>query len=266
MFNNNIPFIMEDGTNTSYIIALFSAMFYKISPIQNILSLNPENSKFYYLQELIYGHIVNNMRFHYAIDSSYVNEIRNYMIMCGWKSEQNIADLYEVHELYLFLVKNFSNVPQIECKIDDQKLLMDCIEVEIDDNTSINMLVNKFVNENLKQFTFEVVPEYIPIYLNRNIDPQNNYFIDIQQGISMYKNNIDPKQKYILWDIHSIICLSKGDNKHYYTIICNGTIYYMLDDTRLPSMFKIDIKNEEMSTKIKQECVFIFYVINQQTI
>jgi len=262
LHNSTVPFIMEGGINTSYISALFCAMFYKLSPIQNILSTTPENIKFYYLQELIYTNIVNYMRFHYVIESSSINEIRNYMIMCGWKQEQNITDLYEIQELYVFLAKGFLKSSLIECNVNNEKHAMNYIELQVENNNSIDMLINNYFDENLKQFTFDIVPEFIPIYLNRNNDFHTNYFIDIKRGISMYKYNTNPTQKYVLWDIHSIICLSRGENTHYYTIICDRTTQYMFDDTKIPSMFKIDIKIEELATRIKQECVFILYVIN----
>lgn len=259
--NSIIPFIVEKTLNSSYIDSLFVALFFEQSHIQNILSEYPENSAFIYLQELIHEHFVWNMRRNYFIDSVTINEIRNYMVLCGWGS-QDITGMYEVQDLYNFLINGFHK-SKLNFSTTEYVLKMNYIELHVTKNDSINTMLDAYMDEKLPEYQFPEVPNFIPIYLNRNTETKNtklnNFFVDIKQGISVSKNNINKEQKNLVWVIHSIICCSRNGN--YYAVVTNGTSWYLFNNNfQLPSLLKIDIKNEDVSAKIKQECVFIMYV------
>ena len=263
MNNNIIPFIVENSLNSSYIDSLFVSLFFKPSYIQDILSEYPENISFIYLQELIYENFVCNMRRNYFIDSATINEIRNYMTLCGWKNSSDTINTYDVQDLYSFLINGFHKSKLNFTIHSDQETVtkMNYIELKIRKNSDIKTMLDDYFDEKIKQYHFEEVPNFIPIYLNRNfettnVNKLNNFSIDIKQGIYISKNNTNPEQKTLLWTIHSIVCYSSG---HYYSIVSNETGWYLFSHFKLPSLLKIDIKNEDMAAKIKQECVFVVY-------
>jgi hypothetical protein len=260
MNNNKIPFIVESALNSSYIDSLFVSMFFKQSYVQDILSEYPQNISFIYLQELIFENFVCNMRRNYFIDSTIINEIRNYMILCGWKTGSDAINIYDVQELYSFLINGF-NKGKLSLNVRDQIKTLDYIELKITKNTNIKTLLDDYFDEFLMEYKFNDVPNFIPIYLNRNYETGNaklnNFAVDIKHGICISKNNVDEGQKNLLWTIHSIVCYSGG---HYYSIVTDGTNWYLFSNFKLPSLLKIDIKDEDLAAKIKQECVFIIYV------
>ncbi len=260
MNNKSIPFIVEDGFNTSYIDALCVALYYKPSYIQNMLAEYPVNIHFASLQEIIYEDFVCNMRSHNAIDSSIINNIRNEMIACGWKENMNIVELYNVCELYLFLIKGFCESNMI-CKINENVVNFDLIELTINNKyDDIKSLLCEWEKNNLPKFTFEKAPLYIPISIHRT--HANQSFLDIKEAIK-FNNNTDSTQENIIWTIHSLICYSTGGEGHYYSIVNDCGSWYMFTNKKIPSLMKVDIKDTDISTKIKQECVFILYTINK---
>jgi hypothetical protein len=264
MNNNIIPFIVENALNSSYIDSLFVSLFFKQSYIQDILSEYPENISFIYLQELIYENFVYNMRCNYFIDSTIINEIRNYMTLCGWKNGSDTINTYDVQDLYSFLINGFHKSKlNFTIKNNEKETItkLNYIELKVTNNTDIKTMLDVYFDENMQQYNFEEIPNFIPIYLNRNIETKNNnklnsFFVDIKQGIFISKNNTNIEQKTLLWTIHSIICYSSGN---YYSIVSNESGWYLFNHFKLPSLLKIDIKNEDIAAKIKQECVFILY-------
>jgi hypothetical protein len=250
---------MEDGLNTSYIDALLMALFYKSSYIQDILSDIPLNSDFIYLQELIYQNFVCNIRCHFSIDASIINEIRNYIFLCGWKNECNITDQFNVYELYSFLIDGFNSdkIKYIN-ENDGTEITMNYIDCNVESNTNIKTLIEKHINE-VSQYQMHEIPKYIPLFLNR----KSNYDVDIKYGINFKRIIKNDNDKLTLWTIHAIICLPQNENKHYYTIIYDHNEWYYFDNSKLPSLMKIDIKNEDVVLKIKKESVFILYALDQ---
>lgn len=258
--NNNFPLIVENGYNTSYIDTLFMALFYKTSYIQDMLSENVTNVKFYYLQDLIYFNFVRKSRCGYTIDSQIMNEIRNYLFYCGWKHNYNITDLFNVNELYDYLADNF-NIKKIEFISENKKINMNYITLDVFDNSSVKILLDNYINNTIgTNMTFSEVPKFISIFLDRK-DTTKLYFVDIMEGICFSTNN-DPEQQTKLWKINSIICYTKTNGGHYYSIIQKNKEWYLFTNNKLPSLMKIDLKDSDISQKIKQECVFMTYLLN----
>lgn len=255
--NNTI--IIEDGINTSYIDTLFMAMFFKPSYIQNMLSEYPNDLKILYLQDLIYYNFVCNLRHNYIIDSSIMNEIRNYMFFCGWKNGSHIMDLHEVQDLYEFLESKI-NFNKIKLNVNSNLKIYSYITLNVTENINTQELINKWITTNFESYKLENIPNIIPLYIKKS---DENYLVDITKAISFKLNNIDENQFKNIWLIHSIICYSKV-NSEYYSVLKNDTNWYIFSNKKNPSLNIISNESslkisKELSLKIKKECVFIFY-------
>ncbi len=262
------PFIVEDGLNTSYIDSLFVSMFYKPSYIQNILSNYTDNLNFLHLQDIIYDYFVHNMRCGYSINSQIMNEIRNYLIFCGWKNDCNIVDLFEVQELFDFIINGCSNEKIIEIDNIDEKTIFttNFIHLNITKNNDVKTLVDDFITNKLKNYKLVNLPNFIPVFLDRNLfsGKINDSLIDIQEAIQFEKNNIEQDQQDVMWILHSIICYSKTDRGNYYSVVYDENGWYIYSNSNLPSLVKINIKDEDIAYKIKKECVLLFYTLDKR--
>lgn len=292
--HQHINFIVEDGLNTSYINSLLMALFYKSSKFNNILYEIPKDPKFAYLQNLIQFNFVSKVTQHYSVSSDVINEIRNYMFVCKWRSNSVITKLYNVVDCFDFLIKNmaeqyeiyFELVPLNIMPMTVNEIKMYHINIDLNDNynTNIKNLLDDWIKKNLlkndseskptSQYQFHDPPTMIPIYLNRKMENNqiNNCRVDIMERIK-FNNNNNKTQNEISWMIHSIICYSNSLRKHYYSIIKNDYMtikkgseeWFMFNEFHYPSMCKVDIKQEDISDKIKRECVMIFYHIDEIT-
>lgn len=264
-------FVVSNGLNTSYIDSVLMALFYSQSHLKMFLNQYPENSKFIYLQELINDNFVENVRQGYSIESSILNEIRNYSIICGWKNDSHITDLHNVSDYMKFLMEgigfgqiNFETVEydQMEHEI-IKTLSMSHIEIKLNENSDIKQLLDEWYDNNFISKTqtfgnrFREIPLFIPIYFSR----QSGSFvqIDIKKRIK-FKKNSDPIQNKSSWIIHSIICFSNSGGGGYYTIINMGNYKWSIfSNDKLPSLIEISLNDPNIASKIKQECVMIIY-------
>lgn len=278
---NNINFCIEGGINTSYIDTLLMALFYKPSIIDTLINYPPTKSEFYYFQELL-KLLVDSARRHYSIGSDLLNEIRNYSIICGWKQNENILELFDVGEYYEFIIDG-TYIGKIKCELINteentiEEKIINIIDIPLNlidnENISNRELLNKWIEHNLLQRTnnknkycyhFTELPNFITIKLNR-FDSHNKMFdrekIDIMMSIKFDSNN-DVNQSTVKWKIHSIICYSET-NPHYYSILHVNTKWYIYDSYNIPSLEELNIKHEDMANKIKQECVLLFYKLEE---
>jgi hypothetical protein len=275
--NNNNIFVVENGINTSYIDSLLIALFYKQSYMQEILFQQTENDFFIYLQDLIYNNFVCQFRNGFSIGSGAINEIRNYSYLCGWKNGFNILDLYNVVDYFSFLmsglIKNLINIEiMIVHPIKNTQTInnmnMNYIELKITENSDVKTLLKDwenifFIEKKNTYYNFKEIPIIIPIYLNRYTTSDINFSkIDIKNKIKFYKNN-DNKQINFHWNIHSIICFSNSGAGSYYSLFnIDNNIWYLFNNMNIPALSKIDISENDISTKIMQECVLLFYKLN----
>lgn len=266
--NKLVPFIVEPGLNTSYIDALFVSMFFKPSYIQDMLIDQDNNIELdaIHLQDIIYHYFVRNMRSRYTINYQVINEIRNQLIFQGWMDNCNIVDLFEVQDLYNFLTEKFYRNGLINFEsCDGSNLNLNYININVEKSDNIRDMVNLWIDENLQNYHLRDIPKFIPIFLNRNHrNDITNFLIDIKEGIQFEKNNNNQSQHEILWVIHSIICFSKTGNGHYYCIVSDGNEWFLFSDNKIPSLIKINIKDEDIVLRIKQECVFVFYTLDKK--
>jgi hypothetical protein len=267
MISNKLtPFIVEDGLNTSYIDALFVSLFFKPSHVQNILSDHLDDLNAMHLQDIIYHNFVHNMRHRYVIDSQIMNEIRNYFIYCGWKRDNEILNLFEVQELYNFLMEKFSQEKITFNKNNNEIIDINYIHLNVNNNSDIKTLLDEWITTTLGNFELKQIPKFIPIFLDRNISSTkiNTFLIDIHEGIQFEKNNINEEQKNTMWKIHSIVCFSKTHTGHYYSIVQSNNSWFMYNNSKKPSLVNIDMKDYDIACKIQKECVFIMYTLDDK--
>lgn len=273
-------FSVENGFNTSYIDSLLMALFYSHSHLCEILINTPDESKFIYLQDIINNNLIDQSRNNFSTDSTVINEIRNYSIICGWKNGMNILELYNVVDYLDFIMKGFS-FKGIQCElinINKQKETINSfnsnyIEIKVSDESTIKKLLTEWTNIHLKNISndenilsyyhFKEIPLLIPIYLNRSDENNqtNNFKIDIMKKIK-FSNNNDKLQNGSRWSVHSIICYTNSGSGQYYSIINSNNQWYLFNNEKIPSMININITNEIVSNKIKQECVLILYKLD----
>lgn len=261
--NKNLPLIVEECFNASYIDNLFVSLFYKPSFIQNVLSNDLEDVDIIHLQNMIFYYFVNNIRMGNVINTELINEIRNYSVYCGWKNDTNFLELFDVNEYYDFLMNKFEQ--QKICFKNKEKVLYsnNYLKFNITKNDDIKNLIDEWIETELITYSLDEIPKYISIFLDRKSNSKiNDSLIDIKEGICFYKNNIDETQRDTVWSLHSIICFSKADRQHYYSIINENNEWYLYSAEKFPSLVKINIKDESISYKIKKECVFLNYTIN----
>jgi|SRR3989344_2231863 len=239
-------YIIEDGYNTSYIDSLFVAMFNSPSYIQVILTNYPIDEKNLYLQELI-NIFVYYIRTNKIVTSELLNKIRNFSYLCGFQNN-NITDLHNPLEYYLFINTNFNNNDIIFSSKNELKQIK-YINFIITDITSIKNELYKWINQ-YNNFTFIKEAYFIPFFLKKE---QNHLQVDINKYIKFPNNT--------WYQIHSIICYSYNGNKQFYSIVYNKNKWYIFSGNSLRSLNTIDLKNEDEANKIKQECIMLFYTL-----
>jgi hypothetical protein len=260
--NKSLSLVVEDGYNTSYIDSLFVSMFYKPSYIQNILLDDVVNLKFLHLQNMIDTYFVEKMRMGYVINSVTMNEIRNQLIFCGWKNEYNIIEVFNVQELYDFIMNGFNKKQLIFKTQNENDIMTNYISLDVLKNNDIKDILNNWIDINLPSYELKEIPSFIPLYLNRvNGDKYNELLIDIQEGIQFKKNNSNKEHHDLMWKIHAITCFSKTERK-YYSIIIHNKSWYLFKNSKLPSLIKININDEDWIYKIQKECVLLFYTLD----
>lgn len=261
---NNISFIIEDGYNTSYIDSLLIALFHNNTHVCDILNrVLTENNKYMCLQDMI-TNIIENIRRNYSINSSFINEIRNFSFICGWKYG---LGLQNVVEYYDFLMKGFE-CDGIDCEIYSQNsgitrtLKTNYIELEIDHDTDTKNLLNNWIKKNLlidknSLYHFKKLPTIIAMNLKRDVNHENAC-VDLKKKIR-FNGNGNSKQLEATWTIHSIICYSSSNNGKYYTILPGFGGWSVFVNDKIPSFSKLEIDDKVSKKKIMQECVLVLY-------
>lgn len=273
-------FVVANGLNTSYIDSLLMALFYKQSHLRSFLNQYPEQSKFLYLQELINDNFIYNAKHGYSVDSSIINEIRNYSIVCGWKDSGNITDLYSVTDYLKFLMDGIGfgqiDFEFVECnEIDGEKvksISVNYIDTTINEHTDTKILLENWYDSHVKTKSdnhdkhikllilcrrFKEIPFIIPIYFSRT--QGSIYQVDIKKRIK-FKKNSDTTQNKTSWIIHSLICFSNSGGGNYYSVInTEDNQWFMFTNDKLPSLIKITISDPDISNRLKQECILAIY-------
>jgi hypothetical protein len=287
-------FIIEKGYKTSYISSLLMGLFYKSNTnLEVLINTFPDNPAIIYLQELIKDNFVYQVRKHFSIKNQNINEIRNYMLINKYINKQDIIndENLENNNLFYIIQEDIGNFYKylLDCfngeyiyfeifKITDNtiltvnnKLKLPYISINPTSNTSIRELfinwLDKYINKN-NTYSYKLlkIPTYLAFYINRydNNDNRIKYEIDIMKKIKFF-NNIDSTQKYIQWKIHAIICNEgeKFEDSHYYSVLNDyNNNWILFNDNNIPSVSQIDMGNDDIIEKIRKECMFIIYVIN----
>lgn len=251
-----MAFCVEDGYNTSYIDSTLISLFYKPCHLHELLTELPENIKFTYLQDIITTNFIDQIRKNYSISSAFINEIRNYSVLCGWKNGLQITNAYNAAEYLVFLLKGFDLSPISIETTSLHSITTNCITLQMSEDSNIKQLLNKWIDTVTQktQYKFVDLPQLIPISIERL---QEGCKIDIMKKIQFQHNKTQNDAK---WIVHSLIC---NNRSHYYSLVY--TVYgdwYLFDNNRMPSIIKIDITETNIVEKIKQECVVVLYRID----
>ena len=226
--------IIEDGFNTSYLDTLFMSLFYRVTHLDDILTNLSTNPHFSYLQELINSNFIEKVRKNHSIDSSIINEIRNYSFFCKWKEGYDVTALYSPIDYFDFLIKGIGflgiKYEIIEISKNQKEDIVTTVSVNyinttVEEDTDIKLLLKKWIskfsnnpNTELQCYHFTELPMLVPIYLNRSTKEGQieNFKVDIKEKIR-FDNNNDKTQLDARWIIHSIIC--RSPNNSYYAIL-----------------------------------------------
>jgi hypothetical protein len=277
--NQLIPFHIEKGLNTSYISSLLISLFYKYDTnINSILTDKPNQPTGFYLQELIRTLFVEPVRKNFSIKSDTINEIRNYLLINNWESDQNYLDMRKCVDLFHFLSDMlFNNDIQfeifhiIDSIINETELTLKFktidINLTVNEPTSIKKIFIEWIHKNiLKNTNSYIIDCYklksIPNFLVFNIqrtDETRNTEIDIKKKIKFFENS-DPKQSYLQWRIHSIIC--KSNQKYYSIFLSNDNSWIEFDEDKFPCCSYVFMDDEDVIDKIKQDVEMIIYTLN----
>jgi hypothetical protein len=276
-----IPCVIEGGFNTSYINAMFTAFFYKDNQYLNkLLEITPSKSSAFYLQELIKTNFIEPIRKHYSLKSDIINEIRNFLFINGYLSNENIFTSMQSHSLntlYTFL-SEYLNGNKLEfdiTKIKDGVIIEKDIlyktpliklNVTRDDNSTtikklfLNWLHTEifFKQEEYYCYKLKDIPPYLCFYLERDVDNNTDVMVDIMRNIKFFKNS-DPTQAYIKYRIHSLICY---DGTNYYSILTTyNNKWIQQKENTIPSLEYILMSDYDITDKIKKEVVFAIYTL-----
>jgi uncharacterized UBP type Zn finger protein len=277
-------FIVENGINTCYIDSLLMALFYKNSFIaQNLLSYDPSDSIYIYLQELIREHFVEKVKRNISVLGEDINIIRNFANACGWRKEDDLFDQQDVNEFYTFLMNAFNgtlieiqreSITEGLSNKDDygkvEKIPFISLQVhESESLTSVKSLLDKWFSDNYSVVEREVIDENglkkkinvnvlnlyrivnIPLFVGLSINRFNNdgvriqTKVDIQKKIKLLKDmgSYDDTK----WEIQSVIC-HRGEtikSGHYYALINNNDKWYIFDDLTVPSLKEVSINKND---------------------
>ena len=277
--NQLIPFHIEKGLNTSYITSLLISLFYKHDiNIGTILTDKPIQPAGFYLQELIRTLFVEPIRKNFSIKSDTINEIRNYLLINGWESDQNYLDMRLCNDLYVFLSDIlFNNKIEFEIYhikdgvIDETETIQSFktihINLTINEPTSIKKLFIKWIHENILKNTnsyiidcykLKSIPNFLVFNIKRSDDTIHTE-IDIKKKIKFFENS-DSKQSYLQWRIHSIICKSK--QKYYSLFLSNDNTWIEFDEDKFPCCSYVYMDDEDVIEKTKQDVEMIIYTLN----
>ena len=227
---------------------------------------------------------VSNIRKFYSVESSVINEIRNYSAVCGWNNNENFADMHKVSDFYKFFIDNLGkgcfkyeeccdgvyNVRQL-AYIDLTK------EVDMNKNNTVRSLFDSWISRHLCQTNNfnDITLKYTlleddPFILVFNIDRaefSRTIEIDIMQKVKIDENIFN--QNYNLsWKINSIICYSQTKQVYYSVVNKDDKCWYLYDSTLKPSIMKYNkLENGSFIVeKIKKESVLLIYRLENITV
>lgn len=243
---------IENGFNTSYIDAILIILSKLYKDVDKC-----QDDKLYNLQKNIQQFLTqlsNNIN----ITKDLLNDIRQISFDNGWrcKKPQSLLELHNVVEYYCFMNdKLLHNYIQFTQNTDNKP--KSYISVTPIEKKSIKELIEttqKIVYIQISDLNR--TPDYIPIYINRFINPiKNSVNIDINQRIKFVtEDNIILK-----FDIVGIICHTGNILKsgNYFTFVKDNNSWIMYDNTLDESQSVVNIR--DYKNIIQQNCLLIFY-------
>jgi hypothetical protein len=266
--------IIEDGYNTSYIVSLIISLFYTPSGIDTILTTDPHDIQFTYIQEFIKIRFIESLHRGYSIHSDIINELRNYLMKCDWcNNADDIISMRSIDEFYKYFMNKiyngshnieFARINENAISTPDQIVSIPLVEMTLPDGLEkigIDNLFKIWLNSNVSLGTcdYKIInpPDILPLYIKRN---NKKTKIDIKHIIKFFnvKDNIQSK---LIWKIHSFICCN--DTIGYYSVIRNSNTWIRVSDKHMPSFTVIDMADTTDVYALAEEVELVFYKLTQ---
>ena len=263
------PFIVENGVNTCYIDSLLIALFYIPSKTISMLNNDLSNSHYIYLQEYIKHDFLGEVRANLSVLAEVGENIRNLSMHCGWhadlldKTKDDYYSQRNVVDYFNFLLNLFRG-PLIETVSEEVMKKDSYITLQIPNKTeptNLNALLKHWSESNRivigKNESSYILALYLPRYVDKNVIRTP---VDIPKKVKFKGSSILSHETE--WKFYSAICYNVDNCRggHYYTLISYNHKYYIFDDLKIPCLNEIDMKNKEITSKLKTESVLMFYI------
>ena len=241
-------FIIENN-NLSYIYSLLIVLFYETTKLNNLLDINIDSPLGIYLQEYI-KYIFMLIHDEKSILQKDIEIIKTLCIKLGWKIKSDS----HINDFYIFLTNLLGN-EQIEIKDNEKIECFPIIQLSLPGNIThikISALLHNWLHQNANSYYINNVPYVIALSIDRSNNDDAN--VIIQKRISSNKHDIINNNK---WDFHAAIC--RNENDHHYVLLLSKTKWYIFDDLLTPCLREIRMDDQEITSNLKRECVFILY-------
>jgi hypothetical protein len=262
--NDNYFTLVEHSPNTSSIISLIIGLFYNSSSFYDtMLDQITSDLKTVYIQEIIKNNLIEPLRKKNIINIATTYELVNTLINFNLLDKKYYTE--EVNPLILYKILNNISFEYVQ---NNENYSIPYIELNKElyseyKNTTNELNLSSIVIEwfnkklNIEKMNIEIkkIPTIIPIFLNKN-EKKGNIFIDIKYQIKPL-NYLD-KYSNITFSIHSLVCYSSTEN-HYYTVMLIDKNWIIFDNKNIPCFKILDMKNKDISNKLKSEVVVVFY-------
>lgn len=247
--------------NKSCITSIIMCLFYISSSFDKMLSTSVNSNSVIYLQEYLVCTINKKIRANKSLTLNNINTLYDIICESGFNFsnyENNVIDVFNFFISKLKYDGTYIRYVQKNINTFTKEIAYMPINLLNNNSPTIKNIFNTFTTD----CQFLNFPEHICFYINRfELLKINRTFVNISKQISYSYNNDILHTK--TWRFCSLICHT-GDsiqNGHYYSIIYKHTsnLFYVCDDMIIPSLIKIDLKDEFVRKKIESECVFIIY-------
>lgn len=263
--NNINNFIV--ASNNCYIDSVLMALFYFKTSTEHLLLSDVDSCNAIHLQEYIKVNFVDKVR--NGISVLDANLIKQLSIDNGWEDNPDVS------KYYAFLLKLFDgNAIEIQRRTITELDPKPSDIGEIQKIPFIPLIIKPGISYNIKSMLHDWFYED---YLKTTINGQETSVLNTYNmvntppffGISIDRTEIDesiniqkkiaPQDNYKgIWIFHSAICYKKA---HYYSLLFNpkNETYHIFDNSVVPCVREINMSDDEITDKIKRECVFILY-------
>lgn len=254
-----MDFVIEDGYNTAYISVLFMALFFDKSMIERHLLIDNNSNNFdgLYLQKLIMYNFVKQIRNNMCVTSKMLNEIRLCAITSGWKTTNNIFEMYSEADPIDFLCFILKLINFIPLEIVNNKTAWNTtntLNKSKKETQYDKYLINPTAKSNIQDtydfWSSDNQISNIPIFIIFKINNIKSSFGINKKIVLFHKNH---QYHSIKWIFHSLLY---KDENCYKTIINKDSKLLQFNQNEFPNIKHLDndtIKN------IGNKTIYVIY-------